>query len=512
MKGKRFLNVVLVCFISICGYSQNHSNIDTLISKANSFYKTNQDSALFYADVAYNKALMTDNVSIIANAAYHKSIYLIGKKEYDEAYEILLNNLKNKNVISYETIGNIYYNIGAVFYLKEERDKAIENYLLAIEHYSEANYKRGLAKANLQIGVIYEKLNKMDVANYFYDISLASGSNSESSDHTLEKMPYNIPYSKKIALSKEMLQGINSDQNPNLAAIVNYNLALSYYGNENYLDAITSAKKSAALKEKTGFEGNLDVNYAIIGKAYLNINDYKNAILYLSKSKNITPKRHLKNEVSGLLVTAYSKLGDFKTALELSTQLSKAKDSVNNLKESEEIARITAQFESEKQEKEILQLKQENQEKELLISKKQSKMWKWSLFSLLATLIAVFLGRKLISSLKHIKIVEKEKEEMAKKVEEVAIILNNKSKVYLDKLKYIKSDGNYLEFITDDKTIIDRNKLKDILDDLPPNFVRVHRSYVINKNFIDALNSTTLYLTPNIEIPLSRTFKSNIAS
>ena len=63
-----------------------------------------------------------------------------------------------------------------------------------------------------------------------------------------------------------------------------------------------------------------------------------------------------------------------------------------------------------------------------------------------------------------------------------------------------------------DKTIIDRNKLKDILDDLPPNFVRVHRSYVINKNFIDALNSTTLFISPNIEIPLSRTFKSNIAS
>jgi DNA-binding LytR/AlgR family response regulator len=509
MKGKRFLNIILVCFISICGYSQNHSNIDTLISKASSFYKTNQDSALFYADLAYNKALMTDNVSIIANAAYHKSIYLIGKKEYGEAFEILQNILKNNYITSHETTGNIYYNIGAIYYLKEERDKAIENYLLAIEHYSKANYKRGLAKANLQIGVIYEKLDKMDVANYFYDISMASGSNSESSDHTLEKMPYNIPYSKKIALSKEMLQGINSIQNPNLAAIVNYNLAMSYYGNEDYLDAITSAKKSAALKEKIGFESNLDVNYAIIGKAYLNINDFKNAITYLSKAKIISSKRHLKNEVSDLLVTAYSKLGDFKTALETSTQLSKAKDSVNNLKESEEIARITAQFENEKQEKEILQLKQENQEKELLISKKEKNIWKWSLCALLATLATIFLGQKLIRSIKRLKTVEQEKEDIAKKVEEIAVVLNNKTKVYLDKLKYIKSDGNYLEFVTDDKTIIDRNQLKEILNHLPPNFVRVHRSYVINKNFINALNSKSLYLKPNIEIPLSRTYKAN---
>jgi len=112
----------------------------------------------------------------------------------------------------------------------------------------------------------------------------------------------------------------------------------------------------------------------------------------------------------------------------------------------------------------------------------------------------------------RIKKVEAEKKEIAKKVEEVAVILNNKSKVYLDSLKYIKSDGNYLEFVTTDKTIIDRNKLKDILDQLPPNFVHVHRSYVINKNFIEALNSRSLFLKPNIQIPISRTYKSNITS
>ena len=111
---------------------------------------------------------------------------------------------------------------------------------------------------------------------------------------------------------------------------------------------------------------------------------------------------------------------------------------------------------------------------------------------------------------KRIKKVEEEKKEIAKKVEEVAIILNNKSKVYLDQLKYVKSDGNYLEFVSIDKTIIDRNKLKDVLKILPPNFVRVHRSYVINKNFISSQNSTSIQVKPNIEIPISRTFKSNL--
>lgn len=123
----------------------------------------------------------------------------------------------------------------------------------------------------------------------------------------------------------------------------------------------------------------------------------------------------------------------------------------------------------------------------------------------------VSLVRRLKKYRTRIKEVEFEKAQIAKKVEKDAILLNNKSKIYLDKLKYIKSDGNYLEFVTDNKIIIDRNKLKDILDDLPPNFIRVHRSYVINKNFINASNSKSIFLKPNIEIPLSRTFKANIA-
>jgi len=67
-----------------------------------------------------------------------------------------------------------------------------------------------------------------------------------------------------------------------------------------------------------------------------------------------------------------------------------------------------------------------------------------------------------------------------------------------------------LEFVTENKKIIDRNKLKTVLELLPPNFVRVHRSYVINKNHINSRNSTSIIVNPDIEIPLSRTFKSNL--
>lgn len=92
------------------------------------------------------------------------------------------------------------------------------------------------------------------------------------------------------------------------------------------------------------------------------------------------------------------------------------------------------------------------------------------------------------------------------------IELNNKTKVYLDSLVYIKSDGNYIEFFTDKDKVLDRNQLKALQEKLPTNFIRVHRSYIINKNYIKAVSSTSITLLSNLKIPLSRTFKKNIKS
>ncbi|TVZ56165.1 7TMR-DISM extracellular protein 2 [Lutibacter sp. Hel_I_33_5] len=91
-----------------------------------------------------------------------------------------------------------------------------------------------------------------------------------------------------------------------------------------------------------------------------------------------------------------------------------------------------------------------------------------------------------------------------------AIVLNNKSKVYLNSLKYIKSDGNYIEFHIEEKKIVDRNKLKTLQETLPSNFVRIHKSYIINKNYIKTTNSNSIILHTDIVIPLSRHYKKNL--
>lgn len=92
------------------------------------------------------------------------------------------------------------------------------------------------------------------------------------------------------------------------------------------------------------------------------------------------------------------------------------------------------------------------------------------------------------------------------------IELKNRSRIHLDRLIYIKSEGNYLEFFTEKEKFLDRNQLKKVLEQLPTNFVRIHRSYIINKNYIKLISSTSVVLITEVEVPLSRTFKKNLIS
>jgi DNA-binding LytR/AlgR family response regulator len=129
---------------------------------------------------------------------------------------------------------------------------------------------------------------------------------------------------------------------------------------------------------------------------------------------------------------------------------------------------------------------------------------------LLLVVVVVVVLRKYIRSRIKARDAVLEKQEMAQTVAKKHIELNNKQRIYLDDLKYLKADRNYVEFHTDDKKVVDRNLLRTVLEELPPNFVQVHRSYVINTNFIKASTGSHVILLPAIEIPISRTFKNKL--
>ncbi|EDP72828.1 hypothetical protein FBALC1_17042 [Flavobacteriales bacterium ALC-1] len=504
--------IFFVCLItSLFGFSQTeHPEIDSFIQKAIKSGTKNQDSALHFSKKAYDIAKKTKDTFLIGSAGYYYSFYLISVDKITEAQSLLRFNFDNQDKLTDALKGNTHYNQAAIFDIGEQFDKALEYYLYSVDFYKTAKNKKGLARSYLQIGVIYEKLNKIELADYFFDASLKVSGNTNKK-HEVDSSSRGMTSAEKTAESLKMLKELEKGGNDKLKSIVLYNLGQSLMGEKRYLEAINYFKRSLEIKKNLSFSTNVDKTYFLLGQCYYNINNAENAILNLNQAKKENKKRTQLAQIEHFLSKSYESKQDYKKALLHSKNHKIISDSIAEFKQNERIAEITAKFENQKQANKIIRLEQENQKNELEIYKQENLRWRWSVFALVASLIAVWLGRRFIQSQERVKEVELEKKHIAKKVEEIAVILNNKSKVYLKELKYIKSDGNYLEFVTDEKRIIDRNKIKVILEQLPPNFVKVHRSYIINKNYVSAVNRSNVILQTNIDIPLSRTFKKNLA-
>jgi len=117
----------------------------------------------------------------------------------------------------------------------------------------------------------------------------------------------------------------------------------------------------------------------------------------------------------------------------------------------------------------------------------------------------------------HLKNEIKELNKILKNKEEniSAKILHLKSKaiINISEILYIKSDGHYIEYFLNNKTTpeVDRSSLTEVLQLLPNKcFIRIHKSYIVNINFIKIINSTKVMLENGVWINLSRTYKQQL--
>lgn len=85
-------------------------------------------------------------------------------------------------------------------------------------------------------------------------------------------------------------------------------------------------------------------------------------------------------------------------------------------------------------------------------------------------------------------------------------------KINIDTIKYIQGLKDYIKIYTSetDKAILTLSSFKDILVKLPATrFIRVHRSFVVNTDFIKALQKTKI-IVDGIQIPIGDTYKDDV--
>ena len=80
-------------------------------------------------------------------------------------------------------------------------------------------------------------------------------------------------------------------------------------------------------------------------------------------------------------------------------------------------------------------------------------------------------------------------------------------KVNIQDIKYIEGLKDYIRIhLKSEKTLLTLSSFKAILEKLPSNFIRTHRSYIINIDCIRAMQKTNIFIN-DIRIPIGETFK-----
>lgn len=88
----------------------------------------------------------------------------------------------------------------------------------------------------------------------------------------------------------------------------------------------------------------------------------------------------------------------------------------------------------------------------------------------------------------------------------------HKTRIPMDEMIYAHAEGNYTTFITTNKKIVLRKCLKEVAETILSNkkFIRIHKSYLINKDAIKARNASNILLNNGENVPLGRAYAGSL--
>jgi DNA-binding LytR/AlgR family response regulator len=97
-------------------------------------------------------------------------------------------------------------------------------------------------------------------------------------------------------------------------------------------------------------------------------------------------------------------------------------------------------------------------------------------------------------------------------VKKSCFIKDGYSTIRLDfeKILFVKSNGNYIEYYTQEKTYMSRNKISNIVDQLPiSTFQRIHNTCIVNMECIDKIEHNHVFIGKN-KLSISERYKDEL--
>jgi len=79
-------------------------------------------------------------------------------------------------------------------------------------------------------------------------------------------------------------------------------------------------------------------------------------------------------------------------------------------------------------------------------------------------------------------------------------------KIQLDEVLYFEGEKEYVRMVTGTDELLIYRRLKEIEEQLPPPFVRVHNSYIVNTRLLNKIQDNHIYIGSK-QIPVSEKFR-----
>lgn len=283
-------------------------------------------------------------------------------------------------------------------------------------------------------------------------------------------------------------------------------------------------KQHSGLLKKSTDKYAYFTNYYNYGLTYLDDENYNQAIFWLKKAENVKVPKFREKTLRTLykkMALCYDMLEDDENRRKyqnLYTQLD------NNIKDREQniaIHDINVKYQVEEKDRQIsalMKFKQTVQKNKLIFGISLFMVFLLALYSFIRWKKVDFRNRSLAREKEEIDNEKREVEalhsltveelETVRRTTTIEYIMVSNKKVFLAELMYMKAQDKYVDFYTvDGKKHTERKKISEVLTELPPNFIKVHRSFIINQNYIENVLKNSVLMTDKALIPISRNKK-----
>ncbi|MBN2682175.1 MAG: tetratricopeptide repeat protein [Bacteroidales bacterium] len=377
--------------------------VDTYIRLFHVYRDINTDSAIFCIEKAENEAKKINNPKKIGDVKLNYGILCRYTNEFDksENYYLEAIDIYRKHADSLG-VSSGYNNLGSLMADLGKFSEALNYYLSALRIDESLQDLGNLANSYNNVGLIHYNLENYDKAMDYY---LKSLDVRKQLGDTLEfALIYNNigilyyfeeKYEKTLQYFNMALEIWERYGRKRRMAMPLYNLAELYMELFQYKEALSNIQKATTINEELCDSFELISNYNLMAEIYQKRKDYKNAEINYLKALELTKVTKSFAEIHavyGKISDFYEETGNPGKALKFFKEYHALNDSIFNLKSTEAMAKMQAEYDRDK--KLLLkdaQIKQQAVEKQKMQAEK-AKQQTINIFLIVGLGLASVLG------------------------------------------------------------------------------------------------------------------------